>query len=376
MDALDRALDQRGASAFVIFGSSRDPDLRYLTRFVTGDPVVYIKRPGTQGVIVVSQMEASRAIRESCTAVMTRAEAGLLDIMKDEPDRWKALAKMITRVAGPGPLVVTPGMPCALERALSTMTEVHIDADTVPGLRRIKTPIETSWIMQAQKGADSAMQTALGRIRAARVEDGILMDGSSPLTSERVKMAMHTALLQCGCTAEDTIVASGHSAAMPHCTGQGPIHEGEPIVIDVFPKDDSSGYHSDMTRTLVRGTPSDEVREMYDAVFGAFTTACTLVRPGVTGMSVHESIVEYFRDHGYESGARGFTHNLGHGVGLEVHEQPSLGLSGEELVQGNVITIEPGLYYEGVGGVRIEDTGIVTKTGFSSFTRFPMEFQP
>jgi len=184
---------------------------------------------------------------------------------------------------------------------------------------------------------------------------------------------MHTVLLAHGCRGVDTIVSCGPETALPHNTGSGPLLENEPIVIDIFPRDELSGYYADMTRTVVKGEPSPEIREMYDAVRDAKTLAAAEVRAGAAGADLYNAVVEFFRDRGYESDTRGFIHSLGHGVGLEVHEEPSLGPRGGALAVGNVVTIEPGLYYPGTGGVRLEDMGAVTETDFDRFTQYEEE---
>jgi Xaa-Pro aminopeptidase len=181
---------------------------------------------------------------------------------------------------------------------------------------------------------------------------------------------MHCLLLERGCSAVDTIVSCGKDTAIPHMTGTGPLHADEPIIIDLFPVDDESGYYADMTRTVVKGEPSQEIREMYDTLQEAKRLAVSHTRAGVLGSDLYQGVVDFFKDHGYASDTRGFVHNLGHGVGLQVHEMPTVGPSGKALEAGNVITIEPGLYYPKTGGVRLEDIGAVTKTGFSNFTKF------
>jgi len=144
-------------------------------------------------------------------------------------------------------------------------------------------------------------------------------------------------------------------------------------VIDIFPEDELSGYFADMTRTVVRGEPSDEVAGMFEAVRDAKALAIDRIRAGVPGAEIHQAVVDHFAERGYPTDTSGFTHNLGHGVGLEVHELPSLGPGGGLLEPGNVVTIEPGLYLPGVGGVRLEDIGVVTGEGFENLTRFPEE---
>ncbi len=217
------------------------------------------------------------------------------------------------------------------------------------------------------------MDRAVTLIRSARPVDGVLHHGGEPLTSERVRAEMHCLLFGFGCVARETIVACGPDTASPHHTGSGPLLAGEPIVIDIFPQDEKSGYHADMTRTVVWGEPSPEIREMYEAVRDAHEMASSLVRPGAGGGDLYQRVVEFFRERGYATDTQGFIHSLGHGVGLDVHEQPSLGPTGETLIAGNVVTIEPGLYYKGIGGVRLEDMGAVSADGFDRFTRYPME---
>jgi Xaa-Pro aminopeptidase len=169
----------------------------------------------------------------------------------------------------------------------------------------------------------------------------------------------------------DTIVSCGEETATPHMTGAGVLRSDEPIVIDLFPVDEKSGYYADMTRTVVKGEPSAEILSMYDTLRAAKQLGISRVRAGVSGSEIHQAVVDFFKDHGYESSTKGFVHNLGHGVGLQIHELPTVGPAGKSLVSGNVITIEPGLYYPGTGGVRLEDIGVVTARGFDNFTVFP-----
>jgi Xaa-Pro aminopeptidase len=154
-------------------------------------------------------------------------------------------------------------------------------------------------------------------------------------------------------------------------TGTGPLQADEPIIIDLFPLHEKSGYYADMTRTVVKGEPSQEIREMYSSLREAKQLAISRVKSGVSGAELYQLVVDFFKERGYDSDTRGFVHTLGHGVGLQIHELPTVGPSGKTLEAGNVITIEPGLYYPGIGGVRLEDIGAVTKNGFDNFTVFP-----
>ncbi len=373
MDSLDDVIRRSGADAYVAFGSSQNADIRYLTRFRTEDPFVFIKKPGEKGFMIIGQMEYERAIRESIAAVMTRGEAGLLDIIKDEPLKYRAYARMIANLTGPR-IILPASFPYGIGHELESLCEVTLDPGSVETTRAIKSDEEIDKIRSVQAATDIAMERAISLVKASRPIKGVLHHDNHPVTSEQVRSLIHKTLMDYGCHAIDTIVTCGKDTALPHALGSGPLMESEPIVIDTFPADDMTGYFTDMTRTVVRGEPSAELLEMYNAVRDAQDLGMTLVKHGALGSSVHQAIVDLFAEKGYGANSSGFTHNLGHGVGLEVHEQPTLGPAGGALAAGNVVTVEPGLYYRDTGGVRLENTGAVTTAGFDSFTQFPREF--
>jgi len=372
MDSLSKAIRESGADAYVIYASSRDTDMKYLTHFTTSDPFVFFKKPGEPGVIIVSQMETGRASREATATVMTRSQAGLPEIMKTETDPYRATAKMIAGQVGKK-ILVPPNFPIALANAMSEYCTVVVDGGTIQSMRAKKSKIELILMSKVQKVTEKAMDRAISLIRSSSVKKGILYIGQKPLTSEQVKFSMHSLLLEHGCSAVDTIVSCGEDTAIPHMSGSGPLKSDEPILIDLFPVEEKSGYYADMTRTVVKGEPSKDIREMYDALREAKQLGISRVKAGVSGADIHQSVVDFFNERGYETDTRGFIHNLGHGVGLQVHELPTIGPAGKALESGNVITIEPGLYYPGIGGVRLEDIGAVTAKGFNNFTTFSEE---
>jgi Xaa-Pro aminopeptidase len=374
MTMLDTAIREAGACAYVAYGSSADANTRYLTRLRTTDPVVFIKRPGERGRLIVPQMEYERAVRESPAAVVTRSDAGFFEYIKAGESRLRATAHMIADQAG-GAVLVPERFPLGLARELESFAPVLLDAGTVESMRAVKSAEEIEHIRAVQRATEAAMDHALTLIRSTRSKNGILHHGDAPLTSEAVRAGMHRLLLDFGCRGTDTIVACGADTALPHHVGTGPLVEGEPIVIDIFPQDEQTGYHADMTRTVVKGEATPEIREMYDAVRDAQQMASSHIRPGASGAALYQEVVDFFKERGYATDTQGFVHSLGHGVGLEVHEQPSLGPMGEDLAVGNVVTVEPGLYYTGIGGVRLEDMGAVSPDGFDRFTRYPMELQ-
>jgi len=171
-------------------------------------------------------------------------------------------------------------------------------------------------------------------------------------------------------------VASGQHGCDPHDVGNGPIRAGEPVIIDIFPRSEKTGYFADITRTVVKGKPRPRVREMYDAVLAGQRGALRMIKPGVVASDIHGAILALFEKRGFKTGQidgrmQGFFHGTGHGLGLEIHEAPRIAMNDTRLEAGMVVTVEPGLYYAGIGGMRIEDTVLVTRTGMRNLTRFP-----
>jgi Xaa-Pro aminopeptidase len=369
MNALDEALREKGAAAYVAYGSSADADIRYLTRFRVTDPLVYIKKRAEPGTIVVSSMEYERAKRESTAQVISRNEAGYFDFLKEDPShRGKATARMIAALTG-GTILVPPQFPYALGKELEALSSVSVEREAVTGMRAIKSSEEMNHLRKVQKATERTMKTVLSMLKKSTPKGDTLVYRDRTLTSEGVKVAIQKQLIGQGCIARDTIVSCGPDTALPHLTGKGPLRPDEPIIIDIFPQNEESGYFADMTRTVVKGEPSDEINDMYRAVMEAQSRAASRIRAGIIGADLQQDVVDFFKERGYESNSQGFMHNLGHGVGLEVHEAPVLGSGGGLLCTGNVVTIEPGLYYREYGGVRLEDMGAVTDQGYDRFTR-------
>lgn len=223
------------------------------------------------------------------------------------------------------------------------------------------------------------MQAAVDLIAGAHAgHDGLLYERDRPVTAERLRAVVDASLLEDNCSADGTITAAGPDSAQPHNVGHGPIHAGRPIVVDIFPRHKERRYFADMTRTVCKGTPEHEITRMYHVTRDALDLALSLIRPGVTGKAVFEAVCRLYEEHGYATFLRdnqfpeeGFIHSLGHGVGLDVHEGPQLGLAENILRVDEVITVEPGLYKPGLGGVRIEDMVVVTADGCRNLTDFP-----
>jgi Xaa-Pro aminopeptidase len=282
--------------------------------------------------------------------------------------------------------VVPAGFPLELaDRLRADGVGLRVDRALFTTRRRSKTPLQLEGIRRAQVAAEAGTAAAAELLRSAEPVDDVLHLDGEPLTSERLKQAVAAAFLANGAVAEDFIVAHGEQTCIGHHMGSGPIRVGEPITVDLWPRDVESGFHPDMTRTFVVGPVSDELADYHRLCLEVHERVIPAIRPGVTGRELHTIASQVVEDGGYptqlskkpgEVLLEGFFHGLGHGVGLDVHEDPSLDLSGGELVAGDVVAVEPGVYRQGYGGVRLEDLVLVTDDGAEVLTAYPYALAP
>jgi Xaa-Pro aminopeptidase len=369
------------APRLLVAAGMEENDVRYATGLVATDPFALAVDRGRLH-LVVSALEAGRA-KATCPQAAVHTSA---DLFGDAEPRRRTMADQILALLErleSDAVKVGPYFPLALARALEASgIEVRLTHAPAFPERQVKTDRELECIARSQRTAVAAVRAAVGKIASATVDRaGVLRDEGKPLTSERVKALIERVLLERGCTAEGTIVACGEQGARPHDEGTGPLRAGEPIVIDVFPRDKRTGYWGDITRTVVRGRASNEVRRMFRTVRAAQELALSMVRPGCASRAVQRAVEQFFRDAGYETRLSppgeesGFIHSVGHGVGLDVHESPGLRNEPGRLVAGNVVTVEPGLYLPGIGGVRIEDTVAVTGDGHKMLASYPKKLE-
>jgi len=198
--------------------------------------------------------------------------------------------------------------------------------------------------------------------------------GGELLTSERLRAEIEVEFVRCGAAADSTIVAGGAQSAQPHCVGYGPLYAHTPIVMDLFPRDQATGYWGDLTRTVVKGTAPDVVAGAFQAVLDARDGAKQLIKRGAVPVGIHNFAHDLLAERGFPTGesgtgSYGFFHGLGHGVGLDIHERPRLNTSNvRPLRGGEIVTVEPGVYYPDWGGVRLEDMVYVTDNGCDCLT--------
>jgi Xaa-Pro aminopeptidase len=258
--------------------------------------------------------------------------------------------------------------------------QVHAKPDPFYEQRVVKTAEEVRHIEEAQRATEEAVAAAHDRLRQALIKEGQLWLDDEPLTSERIKKLINVTLMERDCVAQHTIVAGGEQACDPHNEGRGPLPAHRSIIFDVFPRSASSRYFADMSRTVVRGTPSAELKRLYQTVLDAQEEAIAQIKDGADGMKIHRGICERFEKAGYKTGLvngrmHGYFHGTGHGVGLDIHEAPRISRTGSLLLEGHVVTVEPGLYYPGLGAVRIEDMVLVTGDGCRNLTNFSKAFE-
>ncbi|MDX8410752.1 MAG: Xaa-Pro peptidase family protein [Mariprofundaceae bacterium] len=248
--------------------------------------------------------------------------------------------------------------------------------------RAIKSQLEVAHLQRAVNICKSAMRQAEAFLRQTSIgEDDILRDpeNGKRLKSADLRQTIETHIVAKGAVPSHTITACGNEAADPHNIGRGFLRAHQSIIIDIFPRD-GSGYWGDMTRTFVKGKAGAKLRKMYRTVREGQDIGLSMLSDGVSGIDIHRSILAHFEKQGFPTGEKrgrqmGFFHGTGHGVGLDVHEQPRISAADGTLQTGHVVTVEPGLYYHGLGGVRLEDMAVITRNGHHNFTRYPRRLE-
>ena len=376
---LDAYLEREGLDGYLLDADAEDSDQRYLSGYDAPDPYQTLYRPaGTS--LLVKGLEYGRARRQSAADDVRRPTDYGAPAYADADAHLDALAAFLEEFDAAA-VAVPPRFPVATADGLRArdVAVTPDDEGVVTEVRAVKTDEEVSAIRAAQQANEAALAAAEEVIAGAAIDGDRLVADGEALTAERVKRVIERALLDEGYALDETIVAGGAQGADPHDRGSGPLPAHEPIVVDVFPRSKANHYHADLTRTFVRGEPSDEVRRRYEVTDAARRAALDAVEPGATGEAVHDAACDVYEDAGYPtlredpSAETGFIHGTGHGVGLDVHESPRVGPGGGELEPGHVVTIEPGLYHPDHGGVRLEDLVVVTEDGHENLTSYPLE---
>lgn len=373
-------LNQNIEAFLMMSESAFNADMYYATEFLSYDPFIYFDSKSEK--LLVSDMELERARKESKVKdVLPTSKYDIIEKLRIHKDADAAYCEMILEFLH-SENIKHIAVPYNFSVQLADCMrregfEVIPIKSPFCERREIKKEYEIKAIEKAQRAGELALTEALSVIKNASIRQGILWQENEPLKAEDVRTIIEMSLLSQGCESTGIIIACGKRSSDPHFDGEGELLADEPIIIDMVPRSKKERYYSDMTRTIVRGTSSKELKNMYSAVLEAQNAAINRIKAGVTGSEIHDIVCDILEGKGYstrrgKSGefTEGFIHSTGHGVGLDMHEGPSLSESGRELKAGTVVTVEPGLYYKDIGGIRLEDIVVVTQSGCKNLTMF------
>jgi Xaa-Pro aminopeptidase len=362
----------------MVADSERDANMLYATGLFVPDPFIFLNF-GRRPLIVLNDLEIDRARKQAphCRVVSLSAYQQKLRRSGVKFPGFAHVIREILRENKTRRATVPDNFPLGLARDLKRLgVKLKPNANFFPR-REFKSADEVRKISAALMMAEVGMAEGMQALRLAKVgKRRQLIYRGSPLTSERLRAVIDCAILQACGLAVNTIVAGGKQGCDPHERGYGPLRAHEPIILDIFPRSQKTGYFGDITRTVVRGRASEAVKKLYDTVFHGQKIALQKVSAGTSTTEIHQCVLQFFTQRGYHTGKRngrmeGFFHGTGHGLGLEIHEAPRIGATSRgKLKAGQVVTVEPGLYYPETGGVRLEDVALVTPKGAKNLTRF------
>lgn len=381
--SIKETLENAGAEAYLMTGDIHSADIYYATRFLASDAFGYLQTRKGKETLFISEMERGRAELESrVPEIRTLQDFGYMEKIKEKKDGSLAYAACLSELlseTGAKKIAVPYDFPVFYSNFLSEAGFSIVPVKSpFRKMRSQKKPGEVEAVKYAQRAGEEAMKAAIELIRGAEEKAGVLYHEGKELTGEKVLSVIDHTLLDFGCEAEETIVSCGEDTSNPHGTTSGPLRANAPIILDIFPRSKKKRYFADMTRTVLWGEASEELKAIYEAVLAAQEKGLGMVKAGVAAADVHNAVCDVLEERGYDtyrSGAKaGFTHSTGHGVGLDIHELPGVGENSAVLEEGNIITIEPGLYYPGIGGVRLEDMVLVTRNGCENLTKLEKNF--
>ena len=369
------------AALLIVAASETDPDMLYATKFFAPDPFIFLQKNGKR-TLVLSDLEIDRGRKQAKAdefVMFSQLEREVQGKSKKAPPYEKVLAHFLRKRRIRSAIVPSN---FALGYAQELMAN-NIRVRATNGLfwpeREAKSEKEIEMIGRALRITETGLKRAIEVLKASKPGAGKRLRWSGKtLTSEMLRAEIDSTILRAGGIPTGTIVAGGDQACDPHERGFGPLYANSLIILDVFPRDAKTGYFGDMTRSVLRGRASDAQRELWETVKAGQTLALKKIKAGVDGMAIHKAIQKFFAERGFPTEVRkgrrvGFFHGTGHGLGLDIHEHPRL--QKVTLKARQVLTVEPGLYYPGLGGARQEDVVVVTKTGCKILSRFPKRLE-
>jgi Xaa-Pro aminopeptidase len=363
----------------LVADSDHDANMLYAVGMFVPDPFIYF-RLGTRSYVVMSDLEIDRARKQArgCTILSL---SSFQKRLRRDGVKSPGVAEVLPLVLR-DKSIRTVSVPGNFPHGLAVLLHKNrIKVQARPGHffpeREFKSSDEVRKLSKALAIAEEGMASGMKALRATKIgKNRSLIYQGAPFTSEKLRAIIDTAIVQAGGLASHTIVAGGNQGCDPHEKGFGPLRAHEAIIIDIFPRSQKTGYFGDITRTVVRGRASESVKKLYATVQRGQQIAFDRMRVGVPTADVHKAVQEYFAKEGFKTGKhngrmQGFFHGTGHGLGLEIHEAPRMGANSPgELKAGQVITVEPGLYYPGIGGVRLEDVAVIGQNRPRNLTRF------
>jgi len=364
----------------IVAASENSADLLYATKFFVPDEIIWFRHKG-KSYAVLSPLEIDRAKASANIDVCLAADA-IAKSLKKKGQTKTGTRHMMVEVLKQRSICsvsVPASFPVSYAQALAEAEiEVEILEPFFPD-REIKTAAEIRLITRGQRHAEAGLQRGLEILKVSRIgSNKKLRWGSAVLTSEILRGEIDAAVIKAGGLPAHTIVAGGNQGCDPHERGSGPLKANQSIILDIFPRDQTTGYFGDLTRTVVKGRASEALRKLHATVATGQQMAFSEMKEGCDGAVLHEEIKSFFKKEGFPTEKRkgrwvGFFHGTGHSLGLEIHEAPRF--SAGTFRAGHVMTVEPGLYFPGVGGVRIEDLVVIRKNGITNLTKAPAVFE-
>ncbi len=365
----------------IVAASDTDPDMLYATKFWAPDPFIFLERNGKR-TLVLSDLEIDRGRKQADAdefVMFSKIERDVQGKSRKTPPYEKVLVHFL-RKRGVKSAIVPANFPLGYAEELAAgKIRVRATNRLFWPEREAKSEKEVEMIGRALRITERGLKRAIEILKASNPGAGKrLYWGGKTLTSEMLRAEIDSAILRAGGIPTGTIVAGGDQGCDPHERGFGPLYANSLIILDVFPRDAKTGYFGDMTRTVLRGRASDAQRKLWETVKAGQALALKKIKAGVNGITIHKAIQKFFAERGFPTEVRkgrrvGFFHGTGHGLGLEIHEHPRL--QKVTLKNRQVLTVEPGLYYPGLGGVRQEDVVVVTKSGCCVLSRFPKRLE-
>jgi Xaa-Pro aminopeptidase len=374
----------------LLYGDTeRSAALRHELPIVVGDPFLFAE-VGGRTTLLTNTLERERMAAARPDAELIEAtDLGFHELLRGGQSRDEILLELVSRAVaqlGVREAIVDPEFPVAVaDRLRADGVVLTPDHAAVAQRRRVKSPAELAGIRVAQRAAEAGMAAAAAVLREAEPDGDLLVRNGAPVTAEDVRDALRAACAAAGAPAPADVIVASVLQGFGHEPGSGPLPAHLPIQIDLWPRHEASGCWADMTRTFVVGDVSDAVRAQEALVAEAFATVREAVRPGITGRELHAMASDVFEAAGHrtqrtgpgDDPTEGFQFALGHGIGLDLHEDPGMGQLGRSpLIAGDVIAVEPGLWDREIGGVRYEDLLLVTEGGCEVLTQYPYDLTP